>query len=36
MESVDLKDLNITSSDNNDLGPVSLEQIHIEESEERW
>ena len=40
MESVDLNDatsINITPQtiDNNDKAPVSLEQIHIEESEER-
>lgn len=41
METVDLSDVNsivqqTTLNDNNDKGPVSLEQIHIEESEERW
>lgn len=40
MESVDLSDatsMNIAppTIDHNDKGPVSLEQIHIEESEER-
>lgn len=39
MESVDLtidaSSIAQQSNDNNDNGPVSLEQIHIEESEER-
>lgn len=38
MESVDLSDVNSIvhqTIDNNDKGPVSLEQIHIEESEAR-
>lgn len=38
MESVDLSEVNSIAPqtlDNNDKGPVSLEQIHIEESEER-
>lgn len=38
MESVDLSDANIAQSiinDTNDKGPVSLEQIQIEASEER-
>lgn len=39
MESVDLNELSGVvqpAIDNNDKGTVSLEQIHIEESEERW
>jgi hypothetical protein len=40
MESVDLSDVNCiaqqTLNDNTDKGPVSLEQIRIEESEERF
>ena len=39
MESVDLSDANIAQAvndNNNDKGPISLEQIRIEESEERW
>jgi hypothetical protein len=35
MESVDLSDLAQATADNNDKGPISLEQIRIEESEER-
>jgi hypothetical protein len=38
MESVDLGDANNIAQltiDNNDKGPISLEQIRIEESEER-
>ena len=38
METVDLSDINnivLPTIDNNDKGPVSLEQIRIEESEER-
>lgn len=38
MESVDLSDANIAQAsidNNNDKGPISLEQIRIEESEER-
>lgn len=39
METVELGDVNVIASqsiDNNDKGSVSLEQIQIEESEERW
>ena len=35
MESVDLSELSQTTVDNNEKGPISLEQIRIEESEER-
>lgn len=33
MESVDLSDLNNITLENIEKGPVSLEQIHIEEEE---
>lgn len=36
MESVDLGDIAQATVDNNDKGPISLEQIRIEESEERF